>query len=243
VIAVYDIGTTVLKGALMTRSGEVSAIASRTLSLSTSADGTRYEAGAGEWKRMIRSITRELFSTGVRTERVEAAVISGNGPTLVPVAADGTFLEPVMSWMDRRGTEESAAIQKLGGGYIDPTFYLPKALWIARNRPEVYQKTRYFLSCPESVVYWLTGVPLTVLPGEHFERYFWNSELLSALQLDWDGFSGGSCRIRIAERTEDHRRRTRFCCLTAWGGGGQSRTGVRPGRDFRRDQSLHEDSD
>jgi len=201
-IAVYDIGTTVLKGALMTEAGEFREFASRNLSMMASSPINHYEADPDEWKRAFREITLELLGktaavsheaagfreAGGSRNTLRAVIISGNGPTLVPISETGEFLKPVMSWMDRRGTEESARIQSVQNQYIDPTFYLPKALWIARNLPAVYEKTRFFLSCPESIVYWLTGNALTILPGDHFEQYFWNPELIAKLKLDANKF-------------------------------------------------------
>ena len=183
----FDIGTTVLKGALLSEDGRFKALASRGLSLCNTAESGCYEAESGEWIVAFKSVTEELLAAAGR-ENLRAVVISGNGPTLVPVAKDGTFLEPVMSWMDRRGTEQSKKIGELQSFVIDPTFYLPKAMWIADNLPDVYEETEYFLSCPESMAYWLTGEAVTILPGVRFEKYFWNDSLLGQTGLDKSKF-------------------------------------------------------
>ena len=70
-----------------------------------------------------------------------------------------------MTWMDRRGAVEAAAVGRQIGRRIDPSFFLPKALWIRRAAPEVYERTRYFFSCPEYVAYILTGTAVTLPPG------------------------------------------------------------------------------
>lgn len=183
-IAAYDIGTTVIKGALLSEKGKFLAYSSRRLDMVKNGVAGYYEADTLQWKQTFREITThnlELVGTGAD---IRAAVISGNGPTLVPVSHSGEFLSPVMSWMDRRGTAETEKIREVSGRYLDPTFYLPKALWLAGNKPDVYAETGHFLSCPESMLFWLTGNAVTVLPGTHFLQYFWDDNLLEKLDLE-----------------------------------------------------------
>jgi xylulokinase len=188
-IAAFDIGTTVLKGALFSEKGAFLKFSSRILVPSDAGEKGCYEADTDRWKSSFSEISAELLDSESRSD-LRAVVISGNGPTLVPVGRDGSFLEPVMTWMDRRGTAQAEKIRELQDFYIDPTFYLPKALWIMDECPEVYEKTDFFLSCPESMAYWLTGEALTILPGLNFEKYFWRPELLNSLGIDKDKFPG-----------------------------------------------------
>ena len=183
-IMVFDIGTTVLKGALLSEEGNFVCQASRTLNMIQTSKADYHEADPSQWKKAIKEMTTELLSEQGAVSSVRAVAVSGNGPTLVPVDRVGEFLNPVMTWMDRRGTAESEAIQEVQGLYLDPTFYLPKALWLANNRSDIYEKTRHFLSCPEAISFWLTGEATIVLPGNHFQKYFWNTELLEKLGLD-----------------------------------------------------------
>ncbi|NQT61163.1 MAG: hypothetical protein HQ557_19525 [Bacteroidetes bacterium] len=187
-ILAYDIGTTAIKGALLSETGEFIKLSSRNLEMVKKGTSGHYEADTDQWKLAFREISQELIAESGSTGLIRAAVISGNGPTLVPVAENGEFLKPVMSWMDRRGIAETARIQEVAGRYIDTTFYLPKALWIAQHKPSVYEKTKYFLSCPESMTFWLTGEAVTILPGSHFLQYFWDDDLLGKVNLDSDKF-------------------------------------------------------
>jgi xylulokinase len=189
-ILVFDIGTTVLKGALLSEEGDFISLSSRTLNMIQTANTNYFEADAAQWKIAFKEISTELLAVDGVPKSIRAVAVSGNGPTLVPVDISGEFLNPVMTWMDRRGTEESATIEKIQDFYLDPTFYLPKALWLAKNKPDVYEKTRHFLSCPESVTFWLTGEAVTILPGSHFEKYFWSKKLLEKLGLDNSKFPG-----------------------------------------------------
>lgn len=183
-ILAFDFGTTVLKGALLSEKGELKRFSSRELEMVQKKNGGLYEADPVQWKSSFKQIAAELLSERDVIPSIRAVAVSGNGPTLVPVGMGGESLNPVMSWMDRRATAEARLIKEMGDFYIDPTFYLPKALWLYRNMPDIYEKTRYFLSCPESIIFWLTGEAITILPGSRFEKYYWSPELIGKLGLD-----------------------------------------------------------
>jgi xylulokinase len=108
------------------------------------------------------------------------------------VTGDAEFGGPGLSlpagkallWLDRRAGEESAAVSELAGGYVDPSFFLPKALWIKNRRPGLYEKTRHFLFTPEFLAFALTGEARTVLPAQGFERWYWTGTMLEGLGLE-----------------------------------------------------------
>lgn len=186
-ILVLDVGTTSLKGALLKEDGTPLKAGQRALTLLSSATSAiHHETDAWDWIRRIRDLCAELELSPKR--RPEAIVVSGNGPTLVPVGSDDRPLHPALLWMDRRCIEEAATISEMNGFYVDPTFYLPKALWFFRHAPETYEKTKYFFSCSEYVDYLLTGNAATIFPTEDYKRYFWTQESVSKLGMEWEKF-------------------------------------------------------
>ncbi len=186
-ILVVDIGTTALKGALLREDGTPLETGQTPLKLmSDSSDALRHETDAWDWVRGIRDLCAGF---ALSSEKKPAAiVVSGNGPTLVPVGSDDRPLHPAMLWMDRRCIEEAATISEINDFYVDPTFYLPKALWFYRHEPEIYEKAKYFFACPEYINYLLTGHAATVLPAVGFESYIWTEELVSQLGMEWSKF-------------------------------------------------------
>jgi xylulokinase len=181
-ILAIDIGTSLLKGALFEKSGTPVSRAEVPLTHIAHPDPLWHESDAREWVRALRIAVSRLGLPGAGG--IRAVVVSGNGPTLVPVDARGDPLSNAMTWMDRRGVEEAKAVSETCGSPIDPTFFLPKALWIRRNRPEVYERTRYFLSCPEFIAYVLTGTAVTFLPAPQFTRYIWEEPVITALGME-----------------------------------------------------------
>jgi xylulokinase len=74
------------------------------------------------------------------------------------------------------------------GDFVDPGFFLPKALGIKNDEPELYERTKYFLYCPEYLAYALTAEARTVCPSEGFDRWYWNAAVLEKLALDPEKF-------------------------------------------------------
>jgi xylulokinase len=182
VILTVDVGTSLLKAALFDRSGVPVSRAEAPLVLIPHPDPLWHESDARQWVRALRQVVPSLGAAAHGT--LDAVVVSGNGPTLVPVDAAGAPLSNAMTWMDRRGQAEAAVISEKCGRHVDPTFYLPKAFWIFRNAPEIYERTRYFFSCPEMVAYALTGVAVTFLPTPQYTRYIWEESQIRGLGMD-----------------------------------------------------------
>jgi xylulokinase len=186
VILTFDVGTSVLKGGIFDASGVLRCRAEVPVNLSDRMDPLMHEADANNWIGALSLVTAqlELPRSPGKEPGIEAVVVSGNGPTLVPAGSKGEPLDFAMTWMDRRGVEEARMIAEITGRYVDPTFYLPKALWIHRNKPDVYRRTRHFCTCPEFVDLFLTGTACTVLPSAQFAPYIWTPETIEQLGMD-----------------------------------------------------------
>jgi len=195
VLLTVDIGTSNFKSALWDYNGNQIACAAKPLSINLN-DRLRHEAESGQWLKAFEDCCRTLGTHGHRAgslAQIDAVVISGNGPSLTPVLASrGPDLcvpaAPARLWLDRRAVRAAEQVSALLGGYVDASFFLPKALDIKLNEPQLYEKTNYFLGCPELLAYALTGEARTVFPSDGFERWFWNDSILDRLDLDREKF-------------------------------------------------------
>jgi xylulokinase len=186
-ILTVDVGTSVLKAALFHRSGIPAVRAEAGITLLRNPDPTRHEVDAQEWVSALRQATAGLGLPG--GGKVDAVVVSGNSPTLVPVAADGTPLSNAITWMDRRSVEEARIVAERRRCPIDASFFLPKALWLLRNQPDVYGRARWLFSCPEYLSFLLTGSAATFLPTPGYERsIMWDAEAVRSLGMDPEKF-------------------------------------------------------
>jgi len=185
-ILAYDIGTTFLKGALVTIGGSVIARAQVPVRMVQGAGPDRYECDPNTWLSGMALVTAQL---GLRDKgRIRAVVVSANGPTLVPVGADGEPLDFAMTWMDRRADEEADLVAEFSDTPLDASFYLPKALWIMRHKPDIYERTRHFLPCAEYVSFFLTGNPVRIVPTPLFRDFFWNEGAIPHVRMDQEKF-------------------------------------------------------
>ena len=184
-ILVFDFGTTTVKGALFGGNGDLEKIKSVSIPLKACLEPNIHEVDPEEWVRALRALSAALANNG---GDVEGIVISGNGPTLVAAGSDGLPLRPGMTWLDRRGIAESETIKEKCGVDVDPSFYLPKALWIRRNEPALYEKTAHFFSPDTFITRRLTGEAVMVFPGDGLDNFVWTEEMIRALDLDGSKF-------------------------------------------------------
>jgi xylulokinase len=143
------------------------------------------ETDPAQWTEAFANGIRQIAGQcgHVQIATIAAILISGNGPTLVPVTASGAAM--ARHWLDRRAVEEGKTVSQLFGTFVDPSFFLPKILYIKNRESELYQKTEHFLSSSEYLAYYLSGNARMVLAGKTFEKWYWNDEV-----LDKAGFSG-----------------------------------------------------
>ena len=181
-VLAFDVGTTSLKGGVIGPGGEVLARAEAALKPLQNGEPLCHESDATSWLTALALVTAQLEPR--RWPALEAVVVSGNGPTLVAADGQGQPLAYALTWMDRRAIEEAEAVSAACGAYVDPSFYLPKALWIARRRPELYERTAHFFACSEFIDFHLTGEACTILPAPEFSRYIWTGEMVRKMGLD-----------------------------------------------------------
>jgi xylulokinase len=165
--------------------------------LSCQADNLTHETDPHQWiDAFFNCAERFKIENNNCFSKVEAVVLTGNGPSLVPVFDEAKFSNSGLTidcgqarlWLDRRAKEAAKKISGITDSFIDVSFFLPKALDIKINSPNLFDKTKCFLGCPEFLAYVLTGEARTVFPADGFEKWFWNNELLEKLNLDKEKF-------------------------------------------------------
>jgi len=190
-IFAIDIGTTRVKAALFDDNGTCLGLDASDLSISE--QNSFREIDARLWLGALAELARKLVvgagRDGTRaTEPLRAIVVSGNGPTILPIDARGEPLAPAITWLDRRAQRESEEASAALRYPLDAAFNLPKILWLRRNMPSLYRCAARFLSCPEFVIGRLTGEWTTCLPNQGYTRIVWDMAAIGALGLDAEKF-------------------------------------------------------
>jgi xylulokinase len=183
VLLTVDIGTSSFKAAVFDYGGKRLSFTDFPLS---------FDADCSQWLKAFENCCRKLGNM----KKIEAVVISGNGPSLVPVLGepesgkDGLTVpaDRVRLWLDRSAVKYQEEVSELMGGFVDACFFLPKILSVKNEEAELYRKTKHFLGVPEYLAFALTGCARTVFPSEGFDRWFWNDSVLEKLDLDTEKF-------------------------------------------------------
>jgi len=189
-----DVGTTSLKAVLYNEAGESLAGVNTDYTLTTR--GELVEFDANEYVR----ITKEAIASIRERFPIDAISIDTQGETLILTDGEGTPLMPAIVWLDNRATAEAAEIEAHFGqeeiyrvtGQPETTGGWPgcKLLWVKRNLPEVWQKTKKVFLLEDWLLYALTGEFVTEPTIQSSSIYLdintraWWPEMLSFIGCD-----------------------------------------------------------
>lgn len=162
-----DIGTSSIKGSLISDEGKLE---------TWDRIGLLDQPGADLdcWKPSIWvTAAAELIKKLLKGSGVHGGiVISGNGPTIVPVKKDGSADTAVM-WLDKKSSR---------GNML--SYYLHKIKWYQDTFPEKQNDISFFLGCPEYINYLLCGEALMVSPWSEFDQYIWTGSEAEKIKTD-----------------------------------------------------------
>jgi len=160
-----DIGTSSSKGVLARPDGEVVATAERPHALSLPRPGWAEHDAEKVWWADFVSICEALLPKA--DDGIAAVCTSGIGASLLPADEEGRPLRSAILYgIDTRAERE---IEELGERYGSETLLErcgsvlttqalgPKLLWLRRNEPEVWAKTRKFFMANSFIAWRLTG--------------------------------------------------------------------------------------
>jgi len=160
-----DIGTSSLKVAVISGSGEVLGRSRRQFLLRFTAHA------ASEWLPALKKALAEIeMEKGVCASALGGAVpsalcISGNGPTLVSQDCE------TLLW--------SAAVDSGGS----KSLFIPRIKAFKERYPDSFAKTSFLYSGPEFLIWQLTGASVTILPEERYSAAYWSAETLQQAGL------------------------------------------------------------
>lgn len=189
-----DAGTTSLKAALFDQRGE--------MLKSTTVDYTLdYEGDMVEWdaEAYFSVLQRALSDIG---EEADALAIDTQCETLILTDENGSPVRRAIVWLDNRATAEALEIEGRFGrekvyevtGQPETTATWPasKLLWVKRNEPEVWRKTKKIFLLEDYLIFRLTGSFVTEKTLQSSSLYFdirkgeWWDEMLDFLGISRD---------------------------------------------------------
>lgn len=199
-ITTFDIGTTAVKGVLVSTDGE--AVYSKSLTIETLFEGDFKEQNPQDWYNAFCRISKEYFEEGYNPADIIGIVMSGQMQDLIPVSRDGCRVCNAILYSDGRAGKQAGEIgeivglkeiMKSTGNNFDGSMPFPKLLWLKQNRIQDYNDTfKVLMSSKDYVILRLTGEYVTdVTTGAtaglmDIRKKTWNTDWVKAAGLDED---------------------------------------------------------
>ncbi len=195
-----DIGTSGTKTLICDEKGKVLATASASHTVESPKPGWSEQSPQQWWKATCKATKEVVKKAKVKAEDITGIGLSGQMHGSVFLADDTTPLRPALLWNDQRTAEECAEIEKAVGGKKklvqavgNPAltgFTAPKILWVRKNEPKVYDKTRHILLPKDYIRLCMTGEYATEVGDASgtllldVKKRAWNKAVLSKLDID-----------------------------------------------------------
>ncbi|MER8864639.1 FGGY family carbohydrate kinase [Mesorhizobium sp. M0751] len=198
-----DIGTTNVKAAILdTNTGKVVAFGSQEHPLFHPFPGWAEQEASNYWSAVVSAV-RQCLEQGRFADDIAAVALSGLVGVTLPVSDQGKPLRAAMIWMDSRSEEEcddirrsvgEATINKNNGNRVAPWFIDPKALWIKKHEPHIFNATHKFLSPSGYCTYRMCG-NFTMNTGDaglayayEYQKGCWNESIAKAIGIPLEKF-------------------------------------------------------
>ena len=157
-----DLGTTRTKVGLISADGEPLGFARAGHATDVDPTVGHAEQDPEAWWAGVGAAVREATAGAVPA----GICVTGHGPSLTAVDAEGRAVRPAMTWLDSRSTTERDELEAATGLRGWALGVLPAARWLERHEPESAARARWYLNSWEALTLRLTGrAATTVVPG------------------------------------------------------------------------------
>jgi D-ribulokinase len=157
-----DLGSQGVRIVLIDEIGKVVSTAERKWPIANPGNG-EHEQDPKHWWNSILDCLQELSNKRSLSTVLRISVVATSG-TLLLLDSSLEPLHPALMWNDKRAVKESKEANEvfLKEGLdlnleIRPTFTLAKAMWMRRNKPEIWSQTKYVVSAGDWLITKLTG--------------------------------------------------------------------------------------
>lgn len=189
-----DLGTQSARCVAVDSTGRVLAAASRPLT--SRREGARHEQDPEQWWAALADACREALS-GIDAARVRGLAIDGTSGTVLLADASGAPLTPGLMYDDGRAAGQAARANEAGAavwhelGYrsMQPSWALPKLLWLLEHEPASAGTGVRLLHQPDLITWRLAGHQVAsdashaLKTGYHLTEERWPDGVLDELAV------------------------------------------------------------
>ncbi len=218
-----DAGTTNIKTTAFDENGKrIALISERTPTEKvTLGDSHCYEFNAEKIFDIILSELRKIseLAHGYQIRGISVSSMAESG---IPVDKDFHPLSFAIAWYDTRSEQQAAALSRMAGDrrlyeitghFSSYKFGITKIMWFKQNHPELYERTKYWLTINEYILFRLSGVRVCDYSIASRNLCFdirerkWSDEILNAAGIRADLFCspvpGGTAIGPITKQTAE----------------------------------------
>jgi D-ribulokinase len=142
-----DLGTQSVRALVVDRTGTV--LGSAVQRLDSHREGPRHEQDPEQWWQATADACRKALAD-IAARPVGGVAVDATSGTVLLTDAEGRALTPALMYDDTRATAEAAQVNsagdavwaKLGYGRMQPSWAMPKLLWLLREHAEVVPQAR-----------------------------------------------------------------------------------------------------
>ncbi len=141
-----DLGTQSVRAIAVSATGDVLGVGSQRLT--SQRDGHRHEQNPEEWWRAVAAASYTAV-VGVPPGSIRGVAVDGTSGTILLTDRSGRPLTPGLMYDDTRAVEEARRVNEVGAavwaslGYrMQPSWALPKLLWLLREYPDLLPGAR-----------------------------------------------------------------------------------------------------
>ncbi len=159
-----DCGTQSLRAAIVDMQGKLVASASREYPIEYPQVAWAEQNAYDWWDAAKAVIPQAIAEAGISANEIAGVSVDGTSCTVVVTTRTGEPLRPVILWMDQRAhaeADEVTATKHPRLKYVSwaesPEWMIPKAMWLRRNQPEIYEQADLIIEGTDWLMYRLTG--------------------------------------------------------------------------------------
>ncbi|MCB1354858.1 MAG: carbohydrate kinase [Rhodobacteraceae bacterium] len=159
-----DGGTGGARALVADLSGNVRAIASSDYATTHPHSGWAEQDPADWWRAACTAVAKAIRMADVSPRQIAAICADGTSSTLVALDAGLQPTMPAILWMDNRASPQARRMAATGDAAlrrsrigVSSEWAIPKILWLRETRPEVFDRSRWFVEMADYLALRLSG--------------------------------------------------------------------------------------
>lgn len=158
-VLAYDLGTSGVKGAIVSTDGELIASCTAAYPLYTPRTGWAEQNPEDYWAGVCNVTRRVLAQSGVKACSVAGISFGTMWKGIVPIDSAGRVLHNSIIWLDARANTQAERLnERFGKDMFVAADYWPKLLWLREEKPDIVDQAAMILETNSYLKWKATGV-------------------------------------------------------------------------------------